>query len=172
MKVRSLLSILFLSVVYFFGCKEETDNSGFTLSKVTNTSNRLRLDGYYYLKTDSSLIAFVFYGDGVVVDGMLSWESLPAIEKDIQDGTFHDRIADKLNWWGRYVVTDNHVSMEFPHRNDNGVIYTHVRNGLSLNDTTLVFTKIVNNQYKIENAIADTLHFKAFHVKPDSICTF
>jgi hypothetical protein len=165
MKYRFFAVLFCIALSFCYSCNNNVEEGGFRLPKKKNTSNSFRIDGYYYIDRDSTLYTFVFYGDGQVIDCSIYWDSKLDFEYYIDNGNLYDFIKGFKRAWGRYLLKDKSISIEFPYDSNN---CTNLRTGIILNDTTLFFSKFRNIEYNGIEYLDDTLHFKAFSPKPDS----
>lgn len=165
MKYNFFAVIVFIALFLCYSCNNDSEKGGFTLPKKTNTSNRFRIDGYYYLNRDSTLYTYVFFGDGQALDCCIYWDNFSDIEYFFESGEFYDYIKVLKRAWGRYTLEDANIKMEYPY---DFFSFTKLRTGIILNDTTLFFSKIEYTDLSGFKSLNDTLHFKAFIPKPDS----
>lgn len=168
MKKRFFIILLFFAIAFNFGCNNNLENVGFTLSKESNSSNVFRLDGYYYLDRKPILQTYVFYGSGQVLDCIVNWHTLSDFENYLEKGDVDEIVKGYRRSWGRYLVNNSNVQIEFP--NDYSPS-TNLSTGVVLNDTTLLLLTKENTLHKGLFYLDDTLHFIAFGLKPDSTFT-
>jgi len=165
MKYKFFAVLACIALSLCCSCNTDSDKGGFTLPKKINTSNKFRIDGYYYLKKNYTLYTYVFYGDGQVIDCCISWDNFNDIEYLFESGKFYDYIKVLKRAWGRYILKDGNILMEYPY--DFGS-FTKLSTGVIKNNTTLFFSKIQYTDQSGFESLNETLHFKAFSPKPDS----
>lgn len=162
--------IPFILIFVLISCKNLfKDDEELSFEKTPNTSNKIRLDGYYFhdIKSEGTGVN-IFYQNGTVFfSGRL--ESLESFENKIITG---DVVGKSKSQWGLYLLNADTILTNGLALLSGTYHYTETFSKyLILNDTTILFkeTKFSNGNIDSYN---DTLHFKQFNPKPDSTNVF
>jgi hypothetical protein len=168
MKLISLVTIMAL-----FSCRGERWDDDLTLPEQPYTGNQMQIDGYFFNESDGRRQVYVFYRNGVVLDGGSPLTSALAIfEEELSNGTYYNFAKDKKYKWGRFLVDSNVLQFELWKPNT-GPFEAYTYEGVILNDTTFKLTKSWRScKPKKVNEFEETFHFKRFSPKPDSTNTF
>ncbi len=167
-RIIFILQILLL----FTGCKDmfrKDDELSFV--KTPNTSNKIRLDGYYYKYIDSDRVNIRIYYQNGVVYSTSKFNDLNSFEKKITDGNEITRESIKIQW-ALYLIKEDSIFTNGLAILSGALYFSEMfSKGIILNDTTILFkeTKFSNGNIDSYN---DTLHFKQFNQKPDSTNVF
>lgn len=143
-------------------------------ARQNNTSNRLRLAGYYYgdvteLNPTSSEV-YLFYQNGVFYN-YNSVDIKNAMSGQVQLDNFDLRTKHK-SFWGIYKIENDFIEIRYWLPSINGCVKLFVGKGEILNDTTfkLISTKVGRGGDPL--MVDDTFRFYPYSPKPDSIVNF
>ena len=172
--MKRIIFILHI-VLLFIGCKGLFDRKDDELSfvKTPNTSDKIRLDGYYYNYdfVSTHIVTYFFFFFGIV----LFWgttNSIEHFEEILNDEMVVNKIRAHKSSWGLYQLNNDTIITNglFVYPGELRLI-SNISKGIILNDTTIMFNSSVksNNSVRLRN---DTLHFKQFSPKPDSTNVF
>ena len=144
----------------------------FTLSRQDIAGTQMKLNGYYYsLET----MPMFFYRNGVLHCGSVSnsGNNIIEIENQILTGEYYNKIKNRINEWSLFSINGTEVKYEyFLRKGELNCWYPVIATGEILNDSTLLFTSIVNSDGTEPKTIHNVWHFKAFSPKPDSTNSF
>ena len=165
--MKRIIFILHI-VLLFIGCKGLFDRKDDELSfvKTPNTSDKIRLDGYYYNYdfVSTHIVTYFFYRNGIV----LFWgttNSIEHFEEILNDEMVVNKIRAHKSSWGLYQLNNDTIITNglFVYPGELRLI-SNISKGIILNDTTIMFNSSVksNNSVRLRN---DTLHFKQFSPK-------
>jgi hypothetical protein len=168
-KIKIYLMFLFFMLL---SCEEWfIKDKEFSMEAIPYTGNELRIDGYYYKKTDSDTTrahVLVFYANGIQFGGS-SVESLIGIEDRFRDPNYIKDLRDCLFCWGPYDIKDGVLRFEFYSIFGN---YWHIvrANCNLLNDTIFVIkqTNRIDGKNVSRGDFLGEYRFKQFIPKPDS----
>ena len=171
--MKRIIFILHI-VLLFIGCKGLFDRKDDELSfvKTPNTSDKIRLDGYYYKYIVPDKVGIRIYYQNGIVYSTSKFNDIKSFEKKANDGRNEiTRESIKIQW-GLYLIKEDSIFT-----NGLGIVSGDLHfsetfsKGIILNDTTILFkeTKFSNGYIDSYN---DTLHFKQFSPKPDSTNVF
>lgn len=174
---------LFLSLVAFqvFGCSIlKSEDQSPTFHKREYVGAEFRTDGYYYnqFHSDSSgkqveRLEIVFYNrNGITFyGGSPTLSEVEEYEIKYRDGTFYSKWKNYRLYWSIFKV-QNDTIVDEGWVNPNGTHLTVREICMVLNDTTLirVSSEVVYTGEK--QYLDDTLRFKKFDFKPDSVPLF
>lgn len=154
------------------GCKDlfrKDDELSFV--RTPNTSNKIRLDGYYYKYSDlNRVVISIYYQNGVVYSNS-KFSDLNSFETKVNDGNGITSESIKIQW-ELYLIKEDSIFTNGLAILSGALYFSEMfSKGIILNDTTILFkeTKFSNGNIDSYN---DTLHFKQFNPKPDSTNVF
>jgi hypothetical protein len=165
--VRIISKIVLLFLIT--SCKDEY----LVLPKVQNTSNMLKLNGYYYHSTigiDSNITVIDFLyknGFSLKIGGTKS-KNLTFIDEKIKSQSNFDK--NKIGW-GLYIINNGNIQIE-NWESTEGKRKTSIREGIILNDSTFIIKKFFSAFTQKEYSISETYKFRQFYPKPDSTNNF
>jgi hypothetical protein len=142
----------------------------FTFIKEKNSSEKLQLNGCYFLYDHDSVDVsiYVFYKQGISFHpGAYSAPRFDTIRRDGVMRLDQKKMAE-VEWaWGLYKIKGDSIYMErrFPRGGD---YVPWIHHGTVLNDTTFRFTLIRRSDNADSMVVNDTFHFPPLKVKPDS----
>jgi len=159
--------------VLMISCTDQT----LTLKKSVIPSSVVRLDGFYYSKSDDDQPGYgitFLYRDGTLFHcGIASEEEFQNIGNFVA-GEETVRRKEKESW-GLYNLIGNQFIMEGWSSSVGGGLPRYRKEGYIMNDSTIVLTRFIGYEGKIPKVqeIAHSyLYFHAFHPKPDSSNNF
>jgi hypothetical protein len=172
--------LLIILILLISNCRKIGLSKDDELSIGVNTyyGNELRIDGYYYYTYEGRIYTYLFYRNGVYLDGEDSdSENFTDIEQSYKDGSFYNKIKDDKSQWGSFIVEDNILKFENWIRYYSCVPYRTYLEECEIQDDTTFITKngywLKKGKIKEEEELnAVTLHFKQFSPKPDSTNSF
>jgi len=165
--MKKIILILQILLV-FVGCEglfRKDDELSFV--KTPNTTDKIRLDGYYYIKSDGVGIDIYFQNGIVLFSGWL--DSLESFEDQIKSG---ELVGSSKPQWGLYLIKEDSIYVNGLAILSGALYFSEMfSQGIILNDTTILFqeTRFADGSIDYYN---DTLHFKQFSLKPDSTNVF
>ncbi len=177
-----MVKLVFCGCFFLIGCGILTPgDEDFSFERTPYTGNEFRLDGYYYQvwskgtndRNETDLNIFFFYRNGVVLKGgscILS--ELPKKEEEFKNGAYYALVRNSKLYWSIFRVDSANYIIRERWVNPNWRYEVYRYKYEILNDTTIrLFTseKKDGSGYLLEN---DTLYFKAFSPKPDSVVSF
>lgn len=176
-KTKTMMKKIVLAFILFFilessSCKKLCEDDKIFLSKKENTSNRLKLDGYYYWYDTDGLLIFDFflYENGILFRVTGSEETCEDYEKKILTSeNIEQHYRHKKKFWGVYLIEDSVIKYELYYPGSSCSMSTWVMEGIILNDTTFHIQKSYKPDGSDLNVENKTYHFKQFSPKPDSI---
>ncbi len=180
LKFMKFSLILFVIMLFSNSCEKIFSHGELSLSKTPYIGNELRIDGYYYTVSANSdylyYHEYFFYKDGMLL--VLSGITNSYAEMDDYILTFYincDDYKDYLKSWGLFHINDGNIKIE--HRAPGRPLSktTYIKEGVILNDTTFLITKIYSMRKGKKGEIKErneTYHFRQFSPKPDSTNNF
>jgi hypothetical protein len=182
MKIMNLLKIVkimvgVLIVISFQSCElfisQVCKDEEFNFQRTENKTNKLMLSGYYYenIKIENangSIVKTIFINEnGTLSEGeSLLFEDAKNGKYPVTNSSFSDNCK---SCWGIYKIINNNIEIQRWTPSLSCVKVATI-NGIILNDTT--FVNIRFKQEDKELILNDTLRFKQFKPKPDSIVSF
>lgn len=162
-----LIIMFLMSCEFFLPCKDQE----ITIPKIENTSNKLKLNGYYYdtvVTSSNHSLVYMFYRNSI----FYNWNS--ADMDDSRNGNifFDSGIIDYKTWWGLYEIKGDSIEIQYW-----DALYTRCykvakQKGVIINDTCFMLEKRYNYSHK---EWIDDYHFfvfKQYSPKPDSTNAF
>lgn len=144
-----------------------------SLSRTSNTTSKIRLDGFYYSRHEGDKPSYgisFFYQDGTVFHaGIASEEAFKDIGQFIAEHENFRRNTKES--WGLYQISGNRFIMEGWNSSVGGGLPRYRKEGLILNDSTILLTEYrgyENKSPKIETIESGYLYFRPYLPKPDS----
>lgn len=165
--------ILILQILLLFtGCKDifrKDDELSFV--RTPNTSNKIRLDGYYYKYINPDRVGIRIYYQNGVVYYTSKFNNLNSFEETVNDGNEITHESIKIQW-AIYLIKEDSIFTNGLAILSGALYFSEMfSKGIILNDTTILSkeTKFSNGHIEYFN---DTIHFKQFSPKPDSTNVF
>jgi hypothetical protein len=167
-----LISTIALLIILLLGCKDPN----LIMPKRENSSNKLSLNGYYYLKESGSntgIISVLFlYQNGILLHVGGFKMSLPEIDDYINTNILNYNFSKNRLGWGVYIINNFNITFERWYPSSGGPMPVYVRKGNILNDSTFIMLSSEKQNGKDKKFISETYHFRAFSPKPDSTNNF
>jgi len=165
--MKKIILILQILLV-FVGCEglfRKDDELSFV--KTPNTTDKIKLDGYYYKYIDPDRVGIRIYYHNGIVYSTSKFNNLHSFENKINDGNEITRSSIKIQW-GLYLIKEDSIYVNGLAILSGALYFSEMfSQGIILNDTTILFqeTRFADGSIDYYN---DTLHFKQFSPKPDS----
>ena len=108
-KIMQKKYYLLILVVLLCACKQIFVDEEFTMARTPYLGSELKIDGYYYEKTDLPRIYFfVFYSNGV----LLKYSVNDINELELFFNNTPKRIKDNRLWWSPFIINGNELRFE------------------------------------------------------------
>lgn len=149
-----------------------------TLILKNNTSEKIKLSGYFYVKKDNNLYnSIVLYQNGIVLEGGSSEVSAGINSVDsnfLATNNFNNSYDRKIPYiWGIYSINENYIIIERYKVPAFGESYqTYVDKGHIINERQFIITSRKYIKTGKLEARRDTFNFRPFSTKPDSTNNF
>jgi hypothetical protein len=161
-----ILSILIFSCG-FLDNKSET----LSLKRVENTSDRIRLDGYYFRNRDNDVEIYFLYSNGLI-QHMGSFNANSHYANLLMNKEFLRKVGNLRVSWGLYQVHADSITFERWYDGGGFEKIAYARRGVIVNDSTFRIGRIVRVGSREFEDVHELYHFKKFHPKPDSTNEF
>lgn len=162
-------------IAFSCSCSKIIEDDMLTLTREINTSNSLRLDGYYFSEFESDeprLSIYFLYKNGIALYGDNPYLSdIEEEEEKIRNGTYYELIRTRKFKWGVYRIQGNEIKIVRWYPSERPYS-TFLETGRILNDTTFVITQFSEPDGTNIEARRETYRFKALSPKPDSTNMF
>lgn len=159
-------------MLFVFSCMKD-DKLAFYQSQYTG--NQLRIDGFYYQKSDSIYYSVLcFYRNGVLlyIGNRYTPSQLADLKNRIIDGSFYSSIRDKKDSWGAFKITNSGIDFQKWESASKKHYIANDYSGEIINDSTFRITRYMRVN-KTNVTQADELYiFMKFSPKPDSTNSF
>jgi hypothetical protein len=174
--VNYIKSIILLFALSILSCKD----TKLVIPKENNISQKLNLNGYYYLKSKTSeeysSNVYFLYQNGILLNiGSPKYYDELTISNYINNEILKFKSVYKNKYyWGLYKVFDNHIEFEKweSKSGPGGRLKTVYYKGQILNNNSFKITNAYNNYQKKNYEVNDIYEFRPFSPKPDSTNTF
>lgn len=155
------------------GCKDLVNDDSFSLKKESYNGNEIRTNGYYCIYNSRFKVnaITIFYRNGIV-HNQFSASSLSIFEEELRNGTYNDQNNNFKQCWGLFSIKVDEIKIENIIGMGGLSSIAYIDYGKILNDTTIHFYKHKESYSNYSEVMDDTLHFKQFTPKPDSINVF
>lgn len=163
--------ILLCITTVFCGCWGPAEYPDYPFSKTPNTTDKLRLDGYYYAydNISTNINVHVLYRDGVVLF-CSTGKNFAFFEEKFKTGKFGKSI--NISSWGMYLIEDDSITTSCISKVPGYFNYmTYISKGIILNDTTFKMIRSNRSDGEVFER-KEVFHFKQFDFKPDSTNNF
>lgn len=161
-----------LLVIICIACKKNSNGGEDPLcsKRAENNSNQLKLNGFYYLQTESSEYLYIYI---LNQNGTLGRTTIPgplsSAEAYLNSSSFLNAIEDSKSYWGVYHVSGSSIDIDTWHANSNGRNFGFRWSGNILSDTSFIVTnnaRCDGSDFEIYNK---TYYFYPTSSKPDSV---
>jgi len=145
------------------------------LERIENTSEALRLDGYYVRMigdNNPTMIVYFFYRNGIVLSGGgATLSELEELEERYRNGEFYTNVKNSKIFWGVYQLNADEIRFErwYPSDRPYG---SSLRIGKIQNDSTFIITSTADSDGSDVRFVNELFKFKEFSPKPDSTNIF
>lgn len=145
-----------------------------SLNRQNNTSNELKINGYY-LNNNNFSDSYCLYENGIIQYIGVDVKNFIDFESYIQSQSFIDEQKKHKYNWGCYNIDNKNIKFEKWYPSSGIAKKAYVREGVILNDTTFQITQSYRmkrgkkKEISVEN---ETYYFKQFSPKPDSTNEF
>lgn len=160
-------------------CVSSCKDAKLIIPKEVNLTNKLNLNGYFYLKTsvpfDNTNDVYFLYENGIILYvGSLSANDEITISNYINNEVLkYKTVYKSKSGWGLYKITNDKIDFEIWFvRNAGEKIKTFKYTGDILNKNTFKINNIYNGYTKKNVLIEDLFEFRQFSPKPDSTNNF
>lgn len=171
-----MFKLVAIMLVNVLACNKKIfSDDAFSLTRTVNNSNKLRLNGYYYLGDGEQIYdSYFFYSNGILLNlggssksNIYDFDSLENIIKRSING--NETVKE---YWGQYEINGNEIKFERYYPSSGGPKPAYIRIGKIHNDTTFTITQSMRSNGQSVSAENEVYHFRPFSPKPDSTNNF
>lgn len=167
-----MFSLLLLTISN--GCEKLCQDAELGLARTDNSTDSLRLDGYYYgdisgVNPNTAEVRLL-YANGVFYNN-LSFDLNDAVSGNVVLIN-NDLRKEYKGDWGVYKITGNSIEIRSWFSRANGCVGRYIEKGVILSDTTFKITSWQSSRDDKEVIVDATFNFVPFSPKSDSIVSF
>jgi hypothetical protein len=170
-----VIILFFWLSISLFSCKD----AKLVIPKENNTTQKLNLNGYFYLKKSSpfenSNNVYFLYENGIILYvGSLSSNDETTITNYINNEILkYNTIYKTKYYWGLYNISENNITIERWQPGSAGERLKTVKSkGEVVNKNSFKLTSSYSNYTKKNYQFEEIYEFRAFSPKPDSTNNF
>jgi|JI10StandDraft_1071094.scaffolds.fasta_scaffold257328_1 hypothetical protein len=169
--MKSLLIIFVILITCSCKKSREKNDDELCTSRNINTTNALRLNGYYYHEYGDGQyrIIYIFYQNGIVVyPGVLSNSEFDNVQDYLSSNSFLTKYKANKLMWGIYSINGANIIIENWYPSENG-FPVYIRSGQIQNDSTFHINqskRCNGSDSEIENIL---FQYEKIEQKPDSL---
>lgn len=174
-----MLKFIVLSMSIFFvqqGCRKLglCEDGEFNFPRQENTSNKIRLNGYYYGdltgNNPSTPSVYLLYKDGISYSGLGTY-NINEIEDNSLVLSITDDKRNSKSGWGIYKIENNSIEIQ-NWSFSTGCKPITILEGEILNDTTIRISFWKNSNSDKQHIVNSIFLFHEYSPKPDSTNNF
>lgn len=173
-KINILILVVLIILSNLSSCQMFLgEDEKLSIERTTYTGSALNLNGYYYLKSNSGEMVYMFFlfRNGLILNaGGCKIEEWGDYEMNFLDEDYINKVTSLKYNWGVYQIETNKIKYERWYPSERPY-KTGLREGRILNDSTFVIEKAITSK-GAEIIKKEIYRFKHFSPKLDSISNY